>query len=115
MMVSEFEDVALDESGSGIALARQAENEEGFLGIRVKTLDPRPPMLEQRCHLLGAGTADHDPDHLRRSASQETELAEVIILGHQDKSILCRAIPQLKIGAASKPKVANMLAVGEHR
>ena len=82
----------------------------GTLHKRVK----RNRMLsEQAFNCLGWAVAQAQPDELGRVAVQQAALLEIGILGHNDKSILPRVLPDRGVGGVSKANLVNVNALRE--
>jgi len=57
---------------------------------------------------IGPGVANGQPDHLGRSAVDETELPEVVVLGDDRETLLAGIIPDLLVACTPKANRAHM-------
>ncbi|MEA3642752.1 MAG: hypothetical protein VBE63_22845 [Lamprobacter sp.] len=90
---------------------RLLDHQKAFLSRPCKGSDLSGMRAQQRSDGRGAGVANRQPNHFRRRTLYKHALAEVIVLGHNGKSMRASVIPDRLIGCSSQTKLPGMCAV----
>jgi hypothetical protein len=93
---------------SGPRFPTCAKGQESVLGTLHERDDDCVAVEKELPDGASAGIANHEPDDLRWGASEEAELAEVIVLRNQHEPMLRRIVPELVIGSATETDLVDM-------
>ena len=89
------------------------KNEECCVGIRDEGVHIGDPGSEQRLDFGRPAIAQPHPDHVRRRASKEAPLSEVIVLRDDHVTTCCRELPDGLVIGTGQPEFAHVRGVGE--
>lgn len=97
----------------GRILAVRNDRQQGILGIADECSNPFE-ILEQKVRdCSGPSIPRQQPHNLRRMPTEESELPEVVILGHQDEPMSSCVLPDLLVRAPPRrPRVSTWVVSG---
>lgn len=89
-------------------LHTECENEEGSTRVNLKGLDLCALTSQEVKDGLRLGITDREPDDLRGSAVEETELAKVVVLGDDRVCVSLRPFPDRGVCRTPQAKRTDM-------
>src|ERR1039458_8386878 len=98
-------------SSSG-AFELKAEHETVFFNGAQKCLNSGICIAKQESGANCGAIADAQPDHLRRTSTQNAQFGKVGILGDDGKAVLPGVIPDLVVGGIDQVTVLNVRRAG---
>ena len=92
---------------------RQRQDEKRFLRGGGEGLDSAGACQQQLGDFCGRHVSGAYPDHLRRRAVEERELAEVGVLGSTDVSVLLGVVPHISVRRGCEAALDDVSGAGE--